>query len=354
MKEEKQPISIDQQIRKNYRNNFFKKTSICSFYAIFVLLSLLIAYFLPVTIFITVPLIVLPLTIGLISENAVTSLGEASPIRIFFGYRIYFSKNFYGVFRYIEAMLKTILVYLISSSILTLILHFSLGLADSTYMSIFDNLINVQNTADLQKNIEELLVNPTFIRIENITQITSFGLASYMMVHHLLTHLFKGFYNFYGKKEVPMFVINIVHKRMFPRLRRYFYRDYYSSIWYSIIVFVLGYIGGALIAVLLFKRSGMQSAIIGLAFASLLSLYFLPIYFDTYQVMFTLYGLYYLYGLTLVYKDINLMYGNIINFTDEDIKQIQLSFIELENILKDASNKDDEKKMEEEQKKDAD
>ncbi len=334
MNEEKE-VSIDKQIRQNYRQHFLNKTSIVSFLALFVALALLLAYFVPFSLFLTIPFILLPLLVGFVLEIMLSMNGKGTPSGIFQGFRVYFSTNFFGTFRILEGILKTILVYLISTSIFTLIFHFSIGVNDPSYIALLNNLLDRQNIEVLEKNIQELLANPTYVFIANLTEIIAFGLASYMMIHHILTHSFKLFYNLASKKPLPAVVVNVLHRRSFPRFRKVFYGDYYGTFWYMIIVFVLCYAGGATFGLLVLHQSGIHSAVIGLFLASMISIFFLPIVFDTLSIMFSIYIVFYVQTFFTYENEFKNMYGISLPFSEEDKKQVDQRLKEIEQAIKD-------------------
>ena len=346
MKEEKQ-ISLDKQIRQNYRKNFISKTSLVAVFLLFAIASLLLAYFLPITLFITIPFLILPMLTGFIAENMSANTKRSSALRMLFGFRLYYSRQFFGIYRILGAILKTIIVYMIITSILTLILHLSLGMTDSNYMSILDSIIRGRNIEDLNKNIELLLANPTFILIENISEIAAIGLASYMMIHHVLTHSFKVFYNALGKTVLSSLGVNMIHRLSFPKIRKYFYKDYYSSFWYMILVYIVFYVGGALLGLLILNRNGAQSAIIGLFFATTISSFFLPIVFDTLQIIFSVYSLFYIQSMMHSASILKNSFGDKVSFSNEEIALVDNSVSELESVLKEAnkpSSKQEENK----------
>ena len=332
MSEEK-PINVDQEIRRNYRKHFLGKTSIVSFLAIFITACLAIAYFFPFTILLTVPLVIVPLLLGFIVENMASNSGEQSPGRMFRGFKLYFSDKFYGCFRILEGLIKTLLVYMIVSTIMAIILHFTMGMNDPSYAQLISNIMDRQNIGDLEKNLWELLENPTYILMSNIGEIVSIGLASYMIIHHVLTHSYKLFYNLLGPKLSSMYVVNLLHRRTFGRIRKEFYSNYYSSFWYMIPVYVLLYAGGALLGLLVFNRTGVESAFIGIFTASIVSIFFLPIIFDTLQLIFSLYGFEYLKTLLILQDDP--LVGHIVRLPEKNRKDLEESIKAMEGMMKD-------------------
>ena len=341
MNEEKQ-ISIDKQIRQNYRKNFVSKSSLVAVLTLFIIACLALAYFVPITLLITIPLIIIPLLTGFIAENITANTKPSSIGRMMMGFRLYYSRQFFGIYRILESIIKTIIVYLICSSVLSIILHFAIGMNDPTYASLVNEIIRDRNIEDLNRNLQELLGNPTFVLIENITEIASIGLGSYMMVHHVLTHSIKVFYNLLGRNVFLAPGVNFIHRRAFSRFRRFFYKDYYSSFWYMILIYIVFYVGGALLGLLLLNRTGNESAIIGLFAATIGSVFFLPIVFDTIQVIFSIYSVYYIQAIMHNASTLKSIYGSKTTFSDEEIAMVDASVQELEHAIKSVKKDDKE------------
>ena len=347
MKEEKKPISINKQLRENYKKHFAQKTGYVSIFALVVFLCLALAYFIPLTLILTIPFIILPTLTGFIVENFNTNMNNGkSAGRIFYGFRTYFSPVFLGSYRIIECFIKSIIVYLISSSILTLVLHFTMGVNDPAYLEIFNNMALSQNNDELLKYFGDLQENSTFINIENIVVLTSFGLASYMFIHHVLTHSFKMYYNLLNKRPRPMFVVNLIHRRVFRDFRKDFYGDYYSSFFIIIILFVAGYVGGCFLGLFVLHQDGMQTVIISLALAFFVSMFFLPYIYDTYQLMFSIDNYFYMKGLVLLASDpiTSSMYD--LQLTTQEKEQIDTMIEAIGAFIKQAEEEKAKKKDE--------
>lgn len=337
MNEEKQ-VSIDKQIRQNYRKNFLAKSALVAVLELFIIICLIGAYFVPITLLLSISFIILPLLIGFIAENISANTGNSSVGRMMFGFRLYYSKTFFGIFRILEAIIKTVLVYLAASSIFSLIFHFAIGMNDPTYNSLFMTLISDRNLENFTQNIQNLLDNSTYIFITNLAEIIAIGLASYMLIHHVLTHSIKVFYNLLGRKPFVAPVVNEIHRNAFPRFRRYFYRDYYSSFWYMIIFYIAFYVGGVLIGLLVLNRNGAQSAVIGLFSASLIGTILLPIFFDTIQIMYSVYVVYYLGSLIQLEERLKTFYGVKNNMSNEEKALINESMKQMDEALKNVKS----------------
>lgn len=293
MSEEKKENSVNVTIFGKYKKYFFEKTGLISFLTLVIVLCLALAFFFPFTLILTVPFIVIPLFLGFIIINFYLPSNPGKPHFIFRGFIAYYSPPFFGIFRVILGLIKSIGIYLLSSTILILILFYTVGMKDPNFASIIDRIVQNQNNVDLLQLSRELQANSSFLLIENVSVMVSVGLAAYMFVHHILVNSFKVHFNFVEANIKPARAVNLIHKGAIGYFRKDFYRDYYFSIWYMILLFVGGYVGGVFLGYLVLHFDGMQSSIIGLFFAVILSIYFLPIIFDTFSIMFAVNIVYY-------------------------------------------------------------
>lgn len=272
--------NISKQAFKSYGQNFAHKTATVSFLGLVVILALFLAYLIPVSLFISVPLIIIPVLFSFISENAANGKYGDKPTTIFAFIPIYFTNLFFGGFKLIHGFIKSFIVYLITSSFISIILVLTIGLNDPSFVEILNNSTNLTEIANINKMMEQLNQNQTFILISNISEISSFGVASYMFIHHVFTHSFKMYFNIFAKMPMPMKGINKLHAYAFRSIRRKFYKDYYSAIWFMAALFISGYAIGAIFSYLYLNLNFAQTEIIGLFTGMVLNLFFIPYFYD--------------------------------------------------------------------------
>jgi len=331
----KKKFSITAELFKNYRKHFLDKTSMVTILFLVVAICLVLAFLVPISLLISVPFLVLPFLVGVIIENYATNGGiDFKASRLFRCFSLYYNSSTFGCFSVLGAILKTMIVYLISNNLFLIIFHFSIGLADPSYASIINSVAAVENIGGLNKIIQDLLENQTYIYISNLTSIISFGLASYTFIHHVLTHSFKLCFNAFGKKIYPMQAITMMHRRAFPRFRKDFYLDYYSSFWFIILLFIGGYVGGSLIGLKLLNLNGPQCGVVGLALAISVTIYFIPYIYDTYQVMSTIDNIYYLEALVELYAEGKL--NGLVTLSEIEKESITKFTNELKNIIEET------------------
>ena len=109
-----------------------------------------------------------------------------------------------------------------------------------------------------------------------------------------------------------------------------------------IFIYVVFYVGGALLGLLALNRTGSESAIIGLFAATIGSVFFLPIVFDTIQVIFSIYSVYYIQAIMHNASTLKSIYGSKTTFSDEEIAMVDASVQELEDAIKSVKKNDKE------------
>lgn len=309
MNEEKKENNTKYKLFGKYKQFFFEKTGLISFLTLAIVLCLTLAFFFPFTLILTVPFLVLPLFLGFMIIDTFLITGQGKPHYIFRGFVAYYSPPFFGIFRVIIGLIKSIGVYLISSTIMIMILFYSVGMKDPNFVSIIDRIMQNQNNVDLLQLSQELLANSSFLLIENVSVMVAMGLTSLMFVHHILANSFKVYFNFVDSNIKPARVVNLIHKGAIKYFRKDFYRDYYTSFWWIILLFIAGYVGGVFLGYLLLHFDGMQSSIIGLFFAVILSIYFLPLINETFNLMYAVNAVYYFKSLVSIPNEVLDYYG---------------------------------------------
>lgn len=341
MSEEKKELNINQQLRRNYKKFFVEKTSLVSLLALFTTVCLILAFIAPFSLIITVPLVVIPTFFGFIIENSTTNLGLGKPSRIFKGFALYFKDTFMGSFKVISGLLKALLTYIIATVVFSIIFHLTIGRADPSYVEIFSKIDLVANNADLQKIFVELQQNPTFMFTANLTEVVSLGLASYMFLHHVITHSFKINFSLSDKHLIPMYHVNVIHRFSFPKFRKEFYKEYYGSFWLIFSLFIIGYVGGSILGLSVLARNGLQSGIIGIFFGMILSIFFLPYLFDTYQILFSIESRHYYETLLNIDGSSYLNYKKYLDDKEKDAIKKSIEFAK--EFFKEAKKEDNKK-----------
>ena len=180
----------------------------------------------------------------------------------FMGFRLYFT--FYlGVYRFWLSLLKALLVLLLASLVSGFSLFYILNSSSPSFVeavSSFSSLASQRGTT-LESLYEFLSSSEPLLSYCNWTIVIAFFFGGYWFFHEIGRNTF----NTYVRSflwGVPSRAANAIFSDFFHQERRSFYKDYYKANWLAIILFVLGYAGGASFGVLV-----MGSASYGIAFA---------------------------------------------------------------------------------------
>lgn len=328
---------------KSYKQKWINKTASASLFGLSVVGSIFLGLFSPITFFISVPFLVLPLLLGFIADNILSDDPHYKNGNIFLFFKLYFTREMFGGFRVLIGFLKSIPFYFAVSILVGVILYFVIGKNDPSFVSIIENMQNVANFEDLQPFIEDLQVNSSYILIVNCSELAAIFVASYVFIHHILVNSLKYYFNLLQPKPVDMRGVNIIHNYTFKKISKSFYKDYYSSIWFLIILYILGYALGIVLSLLALNLTGISAALFSLLVAFLFVLYLLPYLFSSLLLMFKKYSRYYFKSIVDITKDeyermkSNLKEGEKLS-EEEDIKSVIDDF---GNALKEAEEEQD-------------
>lgn len=271
---------------KVFTKNIGYKYSLTALYGFIVILIFIGAFFLPISLVISVPLVLLPLTFGYIAANASINTGNPYPYQMMFiFYGRYFKDAFFGCFRSLFALLKGVIVYFGVSTIVSIITTMWLMNTSIEFVEL------VQKMSDLSiENLEQIIIEieaiPGYVLAMFLNFTISFGLAAYIFNHHLLTNAVKYYLLFSSANPAGYREINYVHRYAFKKFRKIFYFNYYQVGLFVFILFFGGYVGGVLLSYFVFNLGSTQASVVGLFGGFILNLFLLPLLFDDMAVTF--------------------------------------------------------------------
>ena len=244
-------------------------------YGFFVLLVLALGYFFSPSLILTVPFVLLPSTFALQVSVAHINNNFPNVFKVFFvGYGLYFSRKGFGCYRSLGGFLKALGVFVAIEGVLEVIFLYTFMRHDSSLADIVNNL----SLENYLQSAEALMANETFIKGIKISTIAAMGLAFYMFAHHVFSHGFKANLVMYNANTaVIMPMLNDMHRQFFRIIRKEYYKDYYSSLWFVIPLYVLTYAGGGILAYFILEdQDFMQCQIMALAISLVAMLVLLP------------------------------------------------------------------------------
>ena len=268
---------IQKETWKNYKVNLGLKFSYTALYVFLMLLSILLIIVVPFAFILVIPFAVLPFTfcyyasiVGLRMHNGLTN-------RTFFAfYPLYYQPFFRGNFNALIGFIKSVLVSIISSTILTVILFYTYLKNQPGFAEILqeiDSASTIDAMSTAMKHFNDF--GPAKLTIE-IANCVGLGLGIFCFVRHVFLHGEKLFVNLLGVKPVPSKVVNQLYSIAFRIRRKQFYKEYYGAMWYVILWFMVTFAGGIVFNFMVLNLSSSISVYVALAFALLMMFPFLP------------------------------------------------------------------------------
>lgn len=279
--------TINQQAFALYKKNIGAILPMCAIYGTIVLLCFLLAYFFPYTLIFSVPLIVVPFTFALQSSSILINNIKDSkdrPISTFFkSYFTYYKSTFKGGYRTLIGLIKAISTYAVIYSLILI------PICIAAYFSIDELQEIVKNNASYSYEQMEAIINNNNLLKYGAIFASGAGLlaGAYFFIHHLFAHSLIYSAIFHSPAQIPMKENSFLFRSVFSYFRKTFYKDYYRSIWWLIIAYIVSYcLGFALILILKPDITSSSPHVVALAFAFLIILIFIPYVFYVVELIF--------------------------------------------------------------------
>ena len=309
-----------------------------SFFAVLTIGILALGFYVPITLVLTIPFIVIPSFFAVAAINTIApNENTHEALGFFIMFKAYFSQVFIGGYKVIIGILKALLAFLIVSVVLTAILTPTIISKDPGYIELL-SITDPNQFADAFDNF--VSNNETFNNVMNITYMcSSFGFFV-MCIHHFAVHSFKYNYNFLSAIPLPMHDLNIINKEVMKKNRWSYLKEHYKALWFIGLILLLGFTGGELLAYFLMKDINVaQIPVVGLFFALILGLFFIPYFLNVSQQIFMNFRPLYVDTLiNLTKKSLEEM--KKANQISEDKEKEVLKVIESQKIDIENSNKD--------------
>ena len=285
-------MSIVKASFKEAKNRFVILSLPLCFFALLSIGVLGLGFYAPLTLFLTIPFIVIPSFFAVSAINTLAlNKNTHEGIGFFIMFRTYFSQLFRGGYKVIIGLLKALLTFIVFSAILSAILSATILNKDPEYIAFVEQIQTITDQNVLAEALDNFFNNnKTFNLILVIVNCSAFFVASYVFLHHFAVNSIKYNYNFSSKMPLPMQDLNLIFKVTLKKRLRMFYKDYYKAFWFLGLVFALGYAAGALIPYFFIPNIDMvQMTIIGLFGGFIFLLFFIPYFLNASQLIFNRY-----------------------------------------------------------------
>lgn len=265
----------------DYKKNISLKLSLTATYIFILACVIMLAVLFPFSFIITVPFIVLPFTVSYIGALEAPAVAGTLPIRSFFiFYPVYYSPIFFGGFRALLGLLKSILISIAFSSVLTLILYFTYLKNQPGFAEILHEIQNATSASAIETAINHFFEFEPAKFVSQISNLVGGFFGIWTFIRHCLLNSEKIIFNLVTPKPLPIKALNRLHVSASHARRKEFFKEYFGATWYVILWFILVFGGGASLSMFVFKLDSTTSLMIGLFAAIVLSFPFIPYYFD--------------------------------------------------------------------------
>ena len=239
--------------------------------------------------FVAVPTIIVPLTFGL--QMSCANANNNLPYRfstLFEGFKVYFTPKFKGCYGTFQAVLKFAIAYIACTSIAIVILVIIYSFTDPAFIELVMSAAEASSLEDIEALSEQILNYNDMYFIE--TSAALFG-GTYLFMHHIMSTSIRAAMALYTPVKIDMNSNKVMHRITFKTFRKQYYKDYYASNWFFIVIFVLGYVSGLLFAYYIVSTPEHeiyieQAHVIAMAIPFIISLPFFPLFFDSIELLY--------------------------------------------------------------------
>lgn len=316
-----------------------------SFFALLTILMLILGYFVPLSLILTLPFVIIPSFFAVAAINTfATNKNTHEGIGFFVMFRSYFSQIFRGGYKVILGLLKAFLVFLVSSVLFSVIFATTILAKDPGFIAFTEEIKNITDATALSTAIDDFINNNNIIsEISILVNCLSTFFALYMFMHHFGVNSVKYNYNFVAKMPLPMQDLNIISKKVHKENRKGFYKDYYKAFWFLGVILTVGYFSASLLAYFLIKNANMvQISFIGLFGAFILLLFFVPYFLNASIIIISSYRKKYFHTLIELSKKSLQEMKRAKEITDDKEKEV-IQLLESQNDV-DKDEEDHDKK----------
>ncbi len=250
--------------QETVKSNYGFSTHLLLF-ALFTIASLALAYLLPYSLIVTIPIVIIPSYFAFTSLNSIKGKENSEGVGFFTLYRMYFSGIFFGGYRLLIGLLKSFIAYLISNTVIITIFEITVFSKTEEFKAFMD----AYNNADSESLIEvfdtfsnSLLTNTTLQKWLYLAAAISFAIAAVVFIHHILMHSIKMKRNLFTKQIIPTRQFNFVDRRVRRDNRKFLISTYFRTCWFIQLIIVLVASGGIVGSYFLLKDFTPERALV--------------------------------------------------------------------------------------------
>lgn len=277
--------SIAAQARSLYRTGAKKLFPTAFNFSMVALIVFVLGVFYPVTLYLTIPLILLPFFFAFqMSASYLRRGDEIVPQQLLHYVGSYFRMPSFGCYRVIRNALWSWLWAILGGVVVASLGYSILLSVSSDFASAVEQLSSYLYANQLDEAttlINSSSVLQSFYLIMNISEITVFvcsffHLQSFFGINPYIRLVIRG--------TSPR-IANTIFTGGIKTVRKPFWRDYFSSLWLGDVLFLIGFAGGTVGGYFLFQNDISRGVAFGLGIAMALLLAYIPYYFNVVSLL---------------------------------------------------------------------
>ena len=265
MKKEENRITV-KKVFNETRAMSFGFSSQLLYFALFTILSLVLAYVLPFTLLITIPLVIVPSYFAYSSTNSIKGMKNAEGIGFFTFFRSYFTGIFFGGYRLILGFFKALLGYLATNTVLITIFEITIFAKSSEFQETMKLIQEGTDSATLYESLDKftdaLLTSPEIQKWIYLSAAISLFVGAIIYIQHMIKHSIKMRRNLFTKQIIPTKQFNFVDRRVRKDNRKFLFSTYSRTCWFIQLLLVLVGAGGIAGSFFLLKEFSPEHALI--------------------------------------------------------------------------------------------
>ena len=208
------------------------------------LICLSLAYILPYSLIITVPLVIIPSWFSFNSVTCAKNIKNGERINFFLMFKVYFSQLFFGGYRLFIGFLKAFATCVGVSSI-TFSIYSQVALTkNSDYLALIDKINSSNDVGTLMDDLNEFMLRPEVAK--PVFLITAIGLllGLFVFLQHILKHSMKMRRNLFSRSPIPMKQFHLVDRKVRKDNRKLLWSSYFATGWFIQLIVLLSAAGG--------------------------------------------------------------------------------------------------------------
>lgn len=265
-----------QTVVKEYRDAKLGFSPQLFWFVFLTLLSLILAYLLPYSLIITIPLVILPSYFAFNSLNIIKDTKNSEGVKFWHMYRTYFSQLFFGGYRVWFGVLKAFIAYFVSTSIGFIIFDITVLSKNAEYQEILKNSADASQMNEAVSELMDFLSKPEFSKMLFFITAIPLLIAAFFFIHHIAKNSIKMRRNIFSRTPIPIRQFSMVDRKVRKNNRKFLLHTYCSCAWFIKLVLVIAASGGIVFSYFFLKElNPIQAVVISLFLMFVVSIPFL-------------------------------------------------------------------------------